>query len=137
MESVLYCTVLYCAVLYCTVVWSLYSPQSGHGDDGVPEGGGDGVEGGVLDILLAVEHDGGEDDDGHGEAEHEEAELGGAALEGVAKDAESLRVAGELENAEHSEHSEGDEGPAHFVIIVHSEADVIGHDGHEVYNRHH
>ena len=113
------------------------SPKGGHGDDGVPEGGGDGVEGGVLDILLAVEHDGGKDDDGHGEAEHEEAELGGAALEGVAKDAESLRVAGELENAEHSEHSEGDEGPAHFVIIVHSEADVIGHDGHEVYNRHH
>ena len=115
----------------------LYSPQGSHGDNGVPKSGWNGIEGCLLDILFTIEHDGGEDDDGHGEAEHEEAELGGAALEGVAKDAESLRVAGELENAEHSEHSEGDEGPAHFVIIVHSEANVIGHDGHKVYNRHH
>ena len=43
--------------------------------------------------LLAVEHDGGEDDDGHGEREDEEAQLGGAGLQGVAEDAQALRRA--------------------------------------------
>ena len=44
--------------------------QGGHGDDGVPEGGGDAGEGAALHALLAVEHDGGEDDDGHRKGEH-------------------------------------------------------------------
>ena len=111
-----------------------YSPKSGHCDDCVPERGRNGIESRVLDILLTVEHDGGEDDDGHGKAEHEEAELGGAGLERVSQDPESLRVTREFENAKHSEDSEGDESAAHFIVIIHGESDVVGHDGHEVYD---
>ena len=113
-----------------------YSPKSGHCDDCVPERGRNGIESRVLDILLTVEHDGGEDDDGHGEAEHEEAELGGAGLERVSQDPESLRVTREFENAKHSEDSEGDESAAHFIVIIHGESNVVGHDGHEVYDWH-
>ena len=68
--------------------------------------------------LLAVEHDGGEDDDGHGEGEDEEAQLGGARLQRVAEDAQPLRVARKFEDAEHAEHSEGDEGAGHLMIEV-------------------
>ena len=52
-----------------------FLPQCGHGDDGVPKGGRDGGEGGVLNVLFTVKHDGGEDDDGHGQGEHQEAQL--------------------------------------------------------------
>lgn len=62
-------------------------PECCHGDDGVPESGRNGGEIGSVDVLLCVEHDGGEDDDGHGQREDEEAQLGGAALERVAQDA--------------------------------------------------
>ena len=65
--------------------------------------------------LLAVEHDGGEDDDGHGEREDEEAQLGGARLQRVAEDAQPLRVARKFEDAEHAEHAEGDERPGHLM----------------------
>ena len=65
-------------------------PERGHGDDGVPEGGRDRGEGGAVGGLLAVEHDGGEDDDGHRQREHQEAELRRAGLKGVAKDAKTL-----------------------------------------------
>ncbi len=64
--------------------------QRRHGHDGVPERGRDGREGGVLHALLAVEHDGGENDDGHGQREHQEAQLGRARLKGVAQDTETL-----------------------------------------------
>ena len=43
-------------------------------------------------------------------------------------------MSGKLENAEHSEHSEGDEGATDFAVVGHQEADVVGHDGHEVYH---
>ena len=109
-----------------------YSPQCGHGDNGVPKRGWNGIEGGLLHILFTVEHDGGEDDDGHGEAEHQEAQLGCAALKGVAENPESLGMSGELENAEHTEHSEGDEGSADLTVVSHQESDVVWHDGHEV-----
>ena len=67
--------------------------------------------------LLAVEHDGGEDDDGHGEGEDEEAQLGGARLQRVAEDAQPLRVARKFEDAEHAEHAEGDERPGHLMMV--------------------
>ena len=114
-----------------------YLPQGSHGDDGVPKRCWNGIECGLLDILLTVKHDCGEDNDGHRQAEHEEAQLWGAALQGVAKYSESLGVSGELENAEHSEHAECHEGATDFAIVGHEEADVVGHDRHEVYHWHH
>lgn len=109
-----------------------HSPESSHGDNGVPKRGWNGIKSGLLDILFTVEHDGGEDDDGHGETEHQEAQLGGAALKGVAENPESLGMSGELENAEHTKHAEGDEGSADLAVVGHQESDVVWHDGHEV-----
>ena len=93
------------------VVTRRYVPEGGHGDDGVPEGGRNGGEIGVGDVLLGVEHDGGEDDDGHGQREDEEAQLAGAALERVAEDAQTLRVAREFEDAEDAEDAQRHERP--------------------------
>ena len=78
-------------------------PECGHGDNRVPESGGNGGEIGTVHVLLSVEHDGSKDDDGHGQWEDEEAQLGGAALERVAEDAQTLRVAREFKDAEHAE----------------------------------
>ena len=50
------------------------------------------------------------------------------------RDNTALGMSGKLENAEHSEHSEGDEGATDFAVVCHQEADVVGHDGHEVYH---
>lgn len=47
-----------------------YLPQSGHGDDGVPESCGDGCKVGVLLVLLSVEHDRREYNDSHRQREH-------------------------------------------------------------------
>ena len=68
-----------------------------------------------ISHLLAVEHDGGEDDDCHGEGEDEEAQLGGARLQRVAQDAQTLRVPRKLEDAEHTEHPKSHEGPRNLV----------------------
>lgn len=112
-------------------------PQCRHCHDGVPECSWNGSEVGVINILLCVEHDGGEDYDGHGEGENEEAKLGGARLEGVAQDPETLRMPRELEDAEHSEHPEGHEGAGHVVIVSDSETYVVRQDGHHVDDAHH
>jgi len=114
-----------------------YSPESGHRDDGVPEGGWNGGEVGALDVLLGVEHDRGKDDDGHGQREDEEAELGGARLERVAEDSQPLAVPRELKDAEHAEDSQRDERAGHVVVVGDAEADVVRHDGHHVDNAHH
>ena len=53
-------------------------PESGHGDDGVPERDRDAGEVGVVDVLLGVEYNRGEDDDGHRQREDQEAEFAGA-----------------------------------------------------------
>jgi len=50
-------------------------PKRCHGDDGVPEGDWDAGKVGVVDVLLGVEDDGGEDNDGHREREDEKAEF--------------------------------------------------------------
>jgi len=113
------------------------SPQRRHCDDGVPEGRRNRCEVGAVDVLLGVEHDGGEDDDGHGQREDEEAQLAGAGLERVAEDPQSLRVARELEDAEDAEHAQRDEGPAHVVVVGDPESDVVRHDGHHVDDAHH
>ncbi len=80
------------------------SPQRCHGYNGVPEGGRDAGELAGRGAFLSVEHDCGKDDDGHGEGEEEEAELGCAALQRVAKDPETLGVAGEFKDPEDAEH---------------------------------
>ena len=95
----------------------MYSPQGSHGDNGVPKSGWNGIEGGLLDILFTIEHDGGEDDDGHGQAEDQESELRGAGLEGVAEDPQTLGMSGELEDPEDPEHSQSDEGSADFIVV--------------------
>lgn len=112
-------------------------PERCHGDYGVPEGGRDGGKGGALRALLCVEHDSGENDDGHSEGEEQETKLGGAALQRVAQNPQTLRVARKLENSEDAEHPEGDERSAHVLVLRHHQADVVGHDSHHVYDRHH
>lgn len=114
-----------------------YSPERGHRDDGVPEGGWNGGEICALDVLLGVEHDRGEDDDGHGQREDEEAELRGARLERVAEDSQPLTVPRELEDAEHAEDSQRDERAGHVVVVRDAQADVVRHDGHHVDDAHH
>ena len=101
-------------------------PECGHRDDGVPERFWNACEAGFRHVLFSVEHDGGEDDDGHGEGEEEEAELLGAALEGVSEDAQSLRVSGELEDAEHAKHAKGYECPAQVLVVGDAQPDVVG-----------
>jgi len=73
-------------------------PERRHGDDGVPEGGRDALEGGSRHVLLGVEHDGGEDDDCHREREDEEAQFAGTALQCAAEDAQPGRMPRKLEN---------------------------------------
>ena len=58
-------------------------------------------------------------------------------LQGVSQDPEPLRVSGELEYPEDSEYPECDEGARDLVVVVQTQADVVGHDGHEVDHRHH
>ncbi len=80
------------------------SPQRCHGYNGVPEGGRDAGELAGRGAFLSVEHDCGKYDDGHGEGEEEEAKLGRAAFQSVAKDPETLGVAGEFKDPEDAEH---------------------------------
>ncbi|GFR04126.1 hypothetical protein TNCT_343511 [Trichonephila clavata] len=115
-------------------VWNL--PEGGHGHNGVPKGGRDGGEGGVLDVFLRIKHNSGEDDDGHRQGEHEETELRGAALERVAENTESLGVSGKFEDAEHTEHTEGDKSPRDVVVVLYAESYIIGHDRHHVDHAH-
>ena len=112
-------------------------PQCCHGDDGVPKRGGDACELAGGGALLGVKHHSGKDDDGHGEGEEEEAELRGTALQGVAQDPQALGVARELEDPEDAEDPERDEGAGHVLVVGHDQADVIGHDGHNVDDTHH
>ena len=46
-------------------------------------------------------------------------------------------MARKFEYAKDAEDPECDEGPGHLVIVGEAEADVVGHDGHEVDHRHH
>ena len=47
---------------------------------------------------------------------YQEAQLWCAGLQGVSQDPESLRVAGELEDAEDAEDTQGHEGAGHLKI---------------------
>ena len=89
-------------------------PQRRHGDYSVPKGSRNGDEIGAFDVLLCVEHDGGEDDDGHSQWEHQKAQLAGAALQSVAEDPQSLRVARKFENAKHAEDAQRNECTCKF-----------------------
>ena len=46
-------------------------------------------------------------------------------------------MARKFEYAKDAEDPECDEGPGHLVIVGEAEADVVGHDGHEVDHAHH
>ena len=89
-------------------------PKGGHGDNSVPECCGYGCESGLLDVLFTVVHDGGENYDSHGERKNQEAQLGRAALQGVAENAQTLRVARKFEYAKDAEDTQGHEGARHL-----------------------
>ena len=130
---------LFWSALQCVcrlVTETTYVPQRRHGDDCVPERLRDAGELRTGYVLLGVEHDGGEDDDGHAEREEQEAELAGARHERVAEDAQTLRVARELEDAEDAKHAERDERAAEVLVVADAEPDVVRQDGDDVDDGH-
>ena len=102
----------------------------------VPEGLRYAAELGVLDILLAVVDDGGEDHDGYREREDHEAELVDARLERLADDLEALRMSRKLEYAKDAKDAQRDERAAQIVVLDHDEADVVGQYGDHVDDAH-
>lgn len=112
-------------------------PQRSHRNDGVPEGSGYRGEVRTVDVLLRVEHDGGEDDDGHGEGEHKKAKFGCAGLQGVTKNPEALGVPGELEDSEYAEYAQSYEGAGNVVVVSYTKTDIIGQYSDYVDDRHH
>lgn len=142
---------------YDLVILLFDLPECGHGDNSVPESGRNGCECWVLNALLAVKHDGGENNDGHGQGKHQEPQLRGTRLQGVTKDTKTLRMSrtkkiqiktvfkvvddllplpGKLKYSEYSEYPEGDECPGDLIVVWKSETDVIWHDGHKVNDTH-
>ena len=116
---------------------ALFLPECCHSNDGVPEGGRDAGKFTRAWTLFCVEHDSSKDNYGHCEREEQEAQFRGAALQSVAQDAQALRMAGELKDAEHTENSERHKSAAHVLIVSHHQANVVGQDGHHVDDAHH
>ena len=109
-----------------------------HGNDGPPEGVGDGGELRVRLVQLRVEDGAGEDDGGDAEEEDEHGELAHGGLERHAQDLQPLRVLGQLQDPHHAQHAQHAQHGTLVAAVavsageVEDEEDEVGRDGHQV-----